>query len=71
MFVLLPRMNMRGPMFAGRPTDCLNHIVTTKFVTFPNPRLEFVVAAIAPATLACVGGKSNARLPVVSPATPE
>src|SRR5215831_15093575 len=70
--VLLPRTNIRGPMLLGRPTDCLNHIVTAKFVTLPKPRVELVAAARFPVTpWLKLEVRSMARLPVVRPATPE
>src|SRR6266705_2594244 len=48
--VLLPSMNMRGPMLPASNADCLNHIVTEKLVIFPKPRLALVVATKLPVT---------------------
>src|ERR1035438_6958730 len=70
--VLLPKTNIRGPMLAGRPTDCLNHMVATKLVMFPKPSAALVTAAKFP-LVPWPGFKetSIARLGFVKPATPE
>src|ERR1035437_6657173 len=72
LLVLLPKMNIRGPMFAGNPTDCLNHMVTAKLVTLPKPNAVLVTAAKFPLPpwRGCEE-RFKARLPVVNPATPE
>src|ERR1039458_2674131 len=73
--VLLPKTNMRGPMLAVGAINalCLNHIVTTKLVTFPKPRAELVATAKFPPVVPPCGFDEtfNARLGLVNPATPE
>ena len=72
LLVLLPRMNMRGPMLAGNPNDCFIHIVTAKEATFPNPRAELVTEAKFPLP-PWVGfdERFRALLGLVNPATPD
>src|SRR6267142_4226084 len=70
--VLLPSINMRGPILPASIADCLNHIVTAKLVTFPKPRLTLVMATKFPLTpWVKLDDRFKARLPVVNPATPE
>src|ERR1022692_4041205 len=75
LLVLLPKINMRGPKFAGKRYNCFIHIVTTKLLTFPKPRAELVTAAKLPLTpvVPWLGFEErfNARLGLVKPATPE
>src|SRR5664280_2284754 len=70
--VLLPSMNMRGPMSAGKPTDCFIHRVTTKLVMLPKVRAELVTAAKLPLP-PWIGFEErfNARLGLLTPATPD